>query len=221
MNIKELSSSMMEVEDKIEITEELVIKTIQTPGSKTGFYKEFFPEGQLKSTSYWRKGHLNGELFRYDVYGNLEEHAYYKDGKMIKSLFNLNGLQEQKIDKKLIEVAQYNNGKLNGEFKRWNDGRLILHGIYSENELMEKIEDGREFNSLVNGENEMNEELNTKVNYNKFNLSFGRFNEDKSEFVVPAFPGKNNIKEIKKIVESIDTIDDVIFDGSNYYFFMK
>jgi len=222
MNIGKLSENIIDIKEEKIIVEEHLDIEVSPKGSKTGFYKEFFAEGKLKSTAWWKDGMLNGEYIEYDKFGNIIEHSYYKDNNKKKTLIGLEGLQEQRLDKKLVEVYYYKNGKIDGEYKRWMGERLIFHGIYNNGELIEKIEDGRDFNSLIPGENKLNESLNDFINYDKYNLSFGRFNYNKSEFIVPAFPGKNNIQEIRRIIkEKLNIFEDVIYDGSNYYFFIK
>jgi len=186
--------------------------------SKKGYYKEFFPEGQLKSTSWWHDGKLNGEKYVYNKFGRLLEHSYYEDNKEIKKP---TVDEEIRVDGKLVEIYKYKDGQLNGEYKRWSNGRLILHGLYKENILIEKNEDGRNFNSLVDGENELNKRIEGIINYKKCNISFGRFNESKDKFIIPAFPGINNIKEIKKIIKEIDIFEHVVFNGNDYTFFIK
>jgi len=222
MDINKLSENIVDIEEEKIVVEEQLDIEVKPKGSKAGFYKEYFAEGKLKSTAWWKDGMLNGEYFEYDKFGNLSEHSYYRNDKRIKILIGVDGLQEQRLDKRLIEIYHYSDGKIDGEYKRWIEERLVFHGIYDNGELVEKIEDGRDFNSLIPGENELNESMNDFISYDKYNLSFGRFNDNKSEFIIPAFPGKNNIQEIRRITkDKLNMFEDVIYDGSNYYFFIK
>ncbi|MBN2825258.1 MAG: hypothetical protein JXQ76_08045 [Campylobacterales bacterium] len=92
--------------------------------------KTFYPDGKLKSATFYKKGKKNGV-----------EHIYYPDGATLKYAKNyeegkLHGLQQiYRKDALLILEENYKEGKLDGKSRYYTGGLLNKEVLYKDGKL--------------------------------------------------------------------------------------
>lgn len=119
-----------------------VIETKEGSFIKDGFYKRWFPNGQIKNQGDYVKGKRHGNWKLWFLNGQLSEDINFKkdslDGDFKK--WNENGI--------MINEGKYELGNLEGNWQSWHDnGQLKADKNYSNNKL-----DGKQIYWYANGQ---------------------------------------------------------------------
>ena len=121
-----------------EIHDNDTINIVSTDSLKQGVWREFWPNGDLKSETSYKNSKKDGlEIIWYDVPDCVEQESYYKDGKQDGTLIHYSkkcrkDLEEnyKKGVKEGLEVEYYSNGykKAEGTYKKGNlDGYFKVY----------------------------------------------------------------------------------------------
>lgn len=107
----------------------MVVKGQYVDGKKDGLWAEYFPNGKVKKSCEMCNGQLNGAFAEFDSDGNVIERGIYKLGTLDKLHFKATTTEEG-IEK---VYANYDNGVLEGSYKKYFNDMLIKDGQYKNN----------------------------------------------------------------------------------------
>ncbi|MCM4155681.1 hypothetical protein [Gramella sp. AN32] len=171
-------------------------------GEKSGEWKWYYPNGQLKEISHFAKGELNGENQHYYENGKLKSHSEFENGNLIGEFKYYNN------DGALVQKKYFENNALNGEFSTYfSFGEMqpevtgnyvdgVLQGkafeyyangdVYLEMNFKDDLKEGKETGFLRNGKKFYEQIYKEGVSvgrYHQYSLSEnivleGEFNEE-------------------------------------------
>lgn len=121
----------------------LSINKFDDSGNKTGYWRENFANGELKSESYYKEGKLNGLRKTYNKYGSLESIEYMVQDSVSNNSRNLVLIELYKefhvgTNKEKL-VGGQKNGLKNGLFREYNlEGKIVNGYLYENDTLLAK-----------------------------------------------------------------------------------
>ena len=81
------------------------VYSVNSQGKKVGAFKEFYPNGKLKTQARYRLDKLVGQFKQFDSKGRLQLQANYRDG-------DLDGARQEYVDGRLVKEEIWLNGVL-------------------------------------------------------------------------------------------------------------
>ncbi len=92
------------------------VYSVNSQGKKVGPFKEFYPNGKLKTQARYRLDKLVGQFKQFDSKGRLQLQANYRDG-------DLDGARQEYVDGRLVKEEIWLNGVLLAPRSHGDPGR--------------------------------------------------------------------------------------------------
>ena len=110
-------------------------------GKGHGPYRSYYENGKLESKGSYKNGEMNGEIIAFEKTGRVESKTIYKYGKVIQVvIYDKHGKISQKIiregnketscSKRLCGTGSLKNGKRDGLWFFYDEGKLWQKGTY-------------------------------------------------------------------------------------------